>query len=261
MARRHAIDVFDPDLIRKQTQTEVRAKMAASGQVKVTMSADSPFMKKLYEVAARQEARDRAREDERRRRDPTFRPDALDFEATPARAFDRAVDYYAVLGVDQHASALELKAAYRRLALANHPDKHVGAEPEAAAAAAARFTAVTEAFEILGDHSTRRQYDKARDDRAAADDAGLPDVERDTRPAPDRVDVTVTLEELAEGCVKLARFEKRRVWDYQTRVEKLQPPSTHRVRVRPGELEGATYWIKERAASRAARRRATSSSC
>ena len=57
MARRHAIDVFDPDLIRKQTQTEVRAKMAASGQVKVTMSADSPFMKKLYEVAARQEAR------------------------------------------------------------------------------------------------------------------------------------------------------------------------------------------------------------
>ena len=39
MARRHAIDVFDPDLIRKQTQTEVRAKMAASGQVKVTMSA------------------------------------------------------------------------------------------------------------------------------------------------------------------------------------------------------------------------------
>ncbi len=69
MARRHAIDVFDPDLIRKQTQTEVRAKMAASGQVKVTMSADSPFMKKLYEVAARQEARDRAREDERRRRD------------------------------------------------------------------------------------------------------------------------------------------------------------------------------------------------
>ena len=88
-----------------------------------------------------------------------------------------------MLGVDQHASALELKAAYRRLALANHPDKHVGAEPEAAAAAAARFTAVTEAFEILGDHSTRRQYDKARDDRAAADDAGLPDVERDTRPA------------------------------------------------------------------------------
>ena len=123
-------------------------------------------------------------------------------------------------------SDAELKAAYRRLALANHPDKHVGAESEAAAAAAARFTAVTEAFEILGDHSTRRQYDKARDDRAAADDAGLPDVERDTRPAPDRVDVAVTLEELAEGCVKLARFEKRRVWDYQTRVEKLQPPST-----------------------------------
>ena len=38
----------------------------------------------------------------------------------------------------------------------------------------------------------------------------------------------LALEELAEGCVKLARFEKRRVWDYQTRVEKLQPPSTRR---------------------------------
>ena len=35
-----------------------------------------------------------------------------------------AQDHYAILGVDAKASADEIKRAYRRLALATHPDRH-----------------------------------------------------------------------------------------------------------------------------------------
>ena len=63
-------------------------------------------------------------------------------------------DLYAVLGVSSAASADELRAAYRRLALEWHPDKHPGS-----AAATARFQAVAAAYAVLGDPRLRRDYD------------------------------------------------------------------------------------------------------
>ena len=67
-------------------------------------------------------------------------------------------DYYAVLGVDSGASAKEIKQAYRKLAQEFHPDKNAGD-----AAAETRFKEANEAYEVLGDPETRKEYDHSRE--------------------------------------------------------------------------------------------------
>jgi curved DNA-binding protein CbpA len=53
----------------------------------------------------------------------------------------------------------QIKAAYRRLALQLHPDRHVNAEPAARAAAAAQFARLLAAYDTLRDPEQRRLYD------------------------------------------------------------------------------------------------------
>jgi molecular chaperone DnaJ len=67
-------------------------------------------------------------------------------------------DYYAVLGVDSGASAKEIKQAYRKLAQKYHPDTNAGDT-----AAETRFKEVNEAYEVIGDAETRKEYDHARE--------------------------------------------------------------------------------------------------
>ena len=64
-------------------------------------------------------------------------------------------DYYEVLGVARGASPEDIKKAYKRLALKNHPDKNPG-DPSAED----RFKEVAEAFEVLGDTERRELYDR-----------------------------------------------------------------------------------------------------
>ena len=64
-------------------------------------------------------------------------------------------DYYEVLGVSKSASLDEIKKAYRKLAMANHPDKNPGDK-----AAEERFKEATEAYEILSDETKRKNYDQ-----------------------------------------------------------------------------------------------------
>lgn len=64
-------------------------------------------------------------------------------------------DYYEVLGVQKDAGPEQLKKAYKKLAIANHPDRNPGDD-----AAVARFKEVSEAFEVLNDQQKRARYDR-----------------------------------------------------------------------------------------------------
>jgi molecular chaperone DnaJ len=64
-------------------------------------------------------------------------------------------DYYEVLGVQKGASKDDIKKAYRKLAVANHPDKNPGDHH-----AEERFKEATEAYEVLGDEQKRQAYDQ-----------------------------------------------------------------------------------------------------
>ena len=66
-------------------------------------------------------------------------------------------DYYATLGVAKDATADEIKKAYRRLAREHHPD----ARPDDARAEA-RFKEIGEAYAVVGDPETRKEYDELR---------------------------------------------------------------------------------------------------
>ena len=54
-------------------------------------------------------------------------------------------------------AVLEIKAAFRQLARANHPDHHPGDTR-----AEARFKEASEAYGVLGDSETRAEYDRLR---------------------------------------------------------------------------------------------------
>jgi len=65
------------------------------------------------------------------------------------------VDYYEVLGVERGAGADEIKKAYRKAALRDHPDRNPGdAEAEE------RFKQAAEAYAVLGDADKRARYDQ-----------------------------------------------------------------------------------------------------
>lgn len=63
-------------------------------------------------------------------------------------------DYYEVLGISKSASEDEIKKAYRKLALAHHPDRNAGNKE-----AEERFKEANEAYSILSDSAKRQQYD------------------------------------------------------------------------------------------------------
>jgi molecular chaperone DnaJ len=66
-------------------------------------------------------------------------------------------DFYAALGVAKDASASDIKKAYRELARKYHPDVN-----QDNAQAADRFKEISEAYDVLSDDASRREYDEVR---------------------------------------------------------------------------------------------------
>lgn len=63
--------------------------------------------------------------------------------------------YYDALAVPPNATELQIKKAYKKLAITTHPDKNPGDET-----AHARFQAIGEAYQVLSNEDLRKRYDQ-----------------------------------------------------------------------------------------------------
>jgi molecular chaperone DnaJ len=64
-------------------------------------------------------------------------------------------DYYEILGVTKTVSETEVKSAFRKLAMAYHPDKNPGDKT-----AELKFKEINEAYQVLSDPQKRAAYDR-----------------------------------------------------------------------------------------------------
>jgi len=79
-------------------------------------------------------------------------------------------DYYEVLGLKKGATAAEIKASYRKMALQFHPDRNKEKDAES------KFKEINEAYQVLSDDKKRQTYDQfghAAFDPAAGGAAGI----------------------------------------------------------------------------------------
>ena len=63
-------------------------------------------------------------------------------------------NYYLILGVSEKSSPDDIKKAYRKLSLENHPDRHDNNIEKTE-----KFKKITEAYKVLSDKSEREKYD------------------------------------------------------------------------------------------------------
>lgn len=65
------------------------------------------------------------------------------------------IDYYKILGVDKNIPQKDVRAAYKKRAKQFHPDLHPN-DPKAKA----KFQALNEAYDVIGDPEKRKKYDQ-----------------------------------------------------------------------------------------------------
>ncbi len=63
-------------------------------------------------------------------------------------------DYYEILGVPKNSSQEEIKKAYRKMAMQNHPDRNKSSDAEE------KFKEINEAYEVLSNDDKKRAYDQ-----------------------------------------------------------------------------------------------------
>jgi curved DNA-binding protein len=64
------------------------------------------------------------------------------------------MDYYSILEIEKTATIVEIKKAYRKLAMKYHPDRNKGDKQ-----AEEKFKKINEAYAVLSDEQKRKQYD------------------------------------------------------------------------------------------------------
>ncbi|GAB4200889.1 MAG: molecular chaperone DnaJ [Bacteroidia bacterium] len=146
-------------------------------------------------------------------------------------------DYYEILGVPRNANEEEIKKAYRKLAVKYHPDKNPGNKE-----AEEKFKEINEAYEVLSDKEKRSRYDQfghaGVGSSAASDGTGgfyggagvnMDDIfshfedifggsfggfgtsgsRRTQRGGDVKINVKLTLEEIATGVTKKIKIKKQ----------------------------------------------------
>lgn len=63
-------------------------------------------------------------------------------------------DYYKILGVPKDSNQIQIRKAFRKLALQHHPDKNKNSEESKQ-----KFMEIVKAYEILPDEKARERYD------------------------------------------------------------------------------------------------------
>ncbi|KAJ1632039.1 DnaJ domain-containing protein, partial [Pavlovales sp. CCMP2436] len=79
------------------------------------------------------------------------------------------IDHYKVLDIQKSASPVEVKKAYRKMALRWHPDKNAGSSESIAEAEAKFKEQVNEAYDTLSDPAKKERYDSGVDLEAEVD--------------------------------------------------------------------------------------------
>ncbi|KAH9254642.1 hypothetical protein BASA81_007399 [Batrachochytrium salamandrivorans] len=129
------------------------------------------------------------------------------------------IDLYDVLGIDEDATAVEIKKAFRTLSLKYHPDKNPGASTD-------KFTQVSRANEILSDEELKYVYDfngmagvKEHEDMKKQGEHGgghdpfaqfFGHQQQRTNKGPSaNVDIQITLEQMYTGATVTSRISRR----------------------------------------------------
>ncbi|BGP35779.1 hypothetical protein JCM10296v2_007631 [Rhodotorula toruloides] len=93
--------------------------------------------------------------------------------SSQAGAASKELDHYEVLGVEVTASQEEIKKAFRKVAMREHPDKN----PNDIEGATKRFARIQAAYECLSDPQERAWYDDHREDISNDGAAGTTEAE------------------------------------------------------------------------------------
>mmetsp|Transcript_123570 Transcript_123570/g.238303 ORF Transcript_123570/g.238303 Transcript_123570/m.238303 type:complete len:1377 (-) Transcript_123570:100-4230(-) len=161
-----AVTAFDGNFSFKQAEELARIggkDVKKMSKQQLEQFENSPFMNNIRKAESLCDDRTSTRDKARMESDPDFSPSSEDWSKAKTFDYEKTVDYYKVLGLHEYASLAEVKQAYRKLSLVYHPDKTAGMSEREKDEHQAIFLEIKNAYKLLSDQATRRQYDRDRD--------------------------------------------------------------------------------------------------